>query len=227
MTEDSIDLDEALAWDEFERVLRGENRHAPLDREYFRTLITECLACTYELASGTRLFRARINPPARGGEPLALAEMGAPPATSATSQRLNPEGIPYFYAALDEKTAIAEVRPWTGAWVTVAQFKTRYSLPIVDLTAQHSTPSPRAQFVGFIIGYPVHRDDRLAYVGSQSLAEHLKAAGRAGIQYRSSLRGNGTNIALFSQDHVLAAGTPVPHKVLSVSYETIDVPEED
>src|SRR5438309_1286176 len=107
MSEDAVDiqlLHEAVAWEDFEKALRNENRYAPLAGDYFRTLVDECLACTYELSSGTRLFRARINPLARGGEPLPIEEIGAPPATAATNQRLNPEGIPYFYTALDEKT---------------------------------------------------------------------------------------------------------------------------
>ncbi len=50
---------------------------------------------------------------------------------------------------------------------------------------------------------PVHREDRWAYLGTQYLAERLKNERVAGILYGSSMRDDGTNLALFSGDYLI------------------------
>ena len=53
-----------------------------------------------------------------------------------------------------------------------------------------------------MIGRPVHRDDRWAYLGTQYLAERLKTEGVAGLLYDSALKRGGTNVALFSENGI-------------------------
>lgn len=46
--------------------------------------------------------------------------------------RANPVGIAYWYGATDPKTAVAEMRPWKGAVLTVAELKAKRNLQFVD-----------------------------------------------------------------------------------------------
>jgi len=46
-----------------------------------------------------------------------------PPADRAFEGRVNPKGIPCLYFATDMNTAMAEVRPWIGSYVSVASFR--------------------------------------------------------------------------------------------------------
>jgi hypothetical protein len=49
--------------------------------------------------------------------------------------RANPKGIPYLYLATHQDTAMAEVRPWVGSYVSVAQFVLKRDVRIVDCIA--------------------------------------------------------------------------------------------
>jgi hypothetical protein len=46
--------------------------------------------------------------------------------------RVNPKGIPCLYLASSLDTAIAEVRPWVGSTISLAQFVIRRDLVVVD-----------------------------------------------------------------------------------------------
>ena len=60
-----------------------------------------------------------------------------PPRGSAYEGRVNPRGIPCLYAASNKETAVAEVRPWLGALVSVAQMEVRRDLRLVNCSEGH------------------------------------------------------------------------------------------
>ena len=62
-------------------------------------------------------------------EPYKAKDMEAPPPDKAFEGRINPKGIPYFYAANDMKTAIMEIRPWIGEFVSITSYS---APPVVD-----------------------------------------------------------------------------------------------
>ncbi len=137
--------------------------------------------------------------------------MAAPSADKATAGRLNPDGIPYLYLATDDATAVAEVRPWDKAVVSVARLSLSRNLKVVNLrrsSLQDASPDNEledwehgAKFTwGMVCDYfsiPHHLDDNLRYLTTQYLAEAFKAAKFDGIQYDSSLSDSGHNVALF------------------------------
>jgi hypothetical protein len=53
--------------------------------------------------------------------PLPTEEMGAPPFSKATDGRVNPRGISYLYMATNPQTAIAEIRPWLDAKISIGR----------------------------------------------------------------------------------------------------------
>ena len=156
--------------------------------------------------------------------------------------RVNPKGIPYLYLSTDEKTAISEVRPWVGSYVTVAEFETCKPLRLVDcfrceidpvvktasdldmlykLTPQEPEEATRVvwRWIDLAFSEPVDRDDSTAgYVPTQIIAELFKTNRFGGIKYRSLFNG-GNNLALFDIDSAQQVGEG---KVVQVTKTDLD-----
>lgn len=127
--------------------------------------------------------------------------------------RANPKGIPYLYTSNRKEIAIAEVRPWLGALLSVGQFKITRDLLIINCSMNENKhifyleepdPQEREKAVWSDIdrafSRPVSMNDSSAdYVPTQILAELFKAEGFDGIAYRSAF-GEGFNIAIFDID---------------------------
>jgi hypothetical protein len=133
---------------------------------------------------------------------------------SAKEGRANPKGIPYLYAATVRDTALAEVRPWIGSQVSVAQFKTCRELRVLNCKTTEKKKcflpkhEPEAMvreqsvwaYIDNAFAEPVTPSDEVAdYVPTQILAELFKTNGLDGIAYRSAL-GSGENVVLFDLD---------------------------
>jgi len=130
---------------------------------------------------------------------------------SAREGRVNPKGLPCLYLATDKETAMAEVRPWLGSYISVGQFKTLKDLVLVDCSVDHGrgftiffeepTPDQREKAVWGDIdeafSEPVTSGDSTAdYAPTQILGESFRRQGFDGIAYKSLL-GAGFNVALF------------------------------
>jgi RES domain len=136
--------------------------------------------------------------------------------------RVNPKGVPCLYGAKDKLTAIAEIRPWVGEIVSVAVFKVRPNLRVVDCFTEHdhhgfsSLLNVRRvgnkftkltmedierdiwNHIDRAFSEPISRtDDQGDYIPTQVIAELLKRDKYDGIAYRSRLTENGINVALF------------------------------
>jgi hypothetical protein len=148
----------------------------------------------------------------------------------ATSGRLNPEGISYLYLAEAADTAIAEVRPWRAATVSVGKFRPNRSLRISSLMfpssilgsneiAEHGLGLVAGlMFESLYFSAPTHRDDKHAYLPTQYIAAKFKAAGIDGIQYSSVLRDGGVNTVVFDPSSCKCEGVEV-FEVSRVAYE--------
>jgi hypothetical protein len=166
------------------------------------------------LPKDTRLYRARIGSTTErdkyGPQPLFIPEMRMPPPKAVLlGGRANPPGIPVFYCAREEPTAVAEVRPGLTDLVSVAQFRLLRAKKIVDLASGYHpnpfAPNPKRElFVNFLVRHinrafstPVSlAESPIAYLESQFIAEHIFSAGFAGFSYSSSFQNGGTNIVL-------------------------------
>jgi hypothetical protein len=60
----------------------------------------------------------------------------------ASEGRANAKGIPCLYLATRKETAMSEVRPWVGSYVSVGQFKLLRDIDIVDCSRNHATLVP-------------------------------------------------------------------------------------
>lgn len=226
-----LEIDESLqaSWDYFCREVKHRRRfffhgdrtgrHAPDDRspiELFDDLseLLEDLGRLRTFPAGLPLFRARPRSP--GERHTTPASLGPPPQEMALqANRMNPAGIPMFYAADHKALAIAEVQ---DARVSLGRFETTRSVRVIDLVDLPRVPgffsrAPRSrrQLISFLhafaveISRPVPRDERVHvdYLPTQVLTEFLRDAPFEGgpidgIRYPSATAARGSNFVLFA-----------------------------
>ena len=136
-------------------------------------------------------------------------ELGPPPADYATAGRMNPEGIPVFYGAMDLATCLAEVRPPVGSYVVAGRFKLLKPVRVLDMNLlQEAYAEPNyfdpnyvelsnriaflRQLVDELARPIMPGDEAKEYLATQIVAEYLahKTNPRVdGILYRSSQMG--------------------------------------
>lgn len=174
-----------------------------------------------KMKAGTQWFRARQHDPAKTY--TAAADFGtAPRGYARTSNRMSPAGIPMFYGADDEATAIAETytpTPGVPTTVTVAAFETAREMRVVDLTDLPPVPSlfdegrrHLRSGISFLrdfvedVAKPIKKDGRehIEYIPTQIVTEYFRHIFRTeggsrvrGVIYRSSRNGNGKCSVLF------------------------------
>ncbi len=160
-------------------------------------------------------------------------ELSSPPSRSAKAGRMNAQGIPVFYGAMEPRTCVSEVRAPVGAHVVVGRFDLLRSVRLLDLDAlsnvyaggsyfdpDYSEREGRAEFFRHLvseISRPVMpQDEALEYLTTQAVAEFLahKVDPRLdGIIFHSSQTGgDGRNVVLFNhargvEPHSLPEGT--------------------
>ncbi len=215
-------LRQAVAWNNLSDALR--DNLPPPDPRFWFSLVSEAISRRRTMPVGQTIERARLMPPEHEANvtgPYAVSEMGPPPPERAAVARLSRKGVPVFYGALSFDAAVAEMRPWARARITVATFRTTSIVEVVDLTSGERTApnTPTLQYLVFLLGRPVHHEDPSGYLASQKLADEVRDAGCAGIVYDSSLAPGGTNVMLFSAAN-LAAETSALYGVNGVEYRT-------
>jgi len=117
-----------------------------------------------------------------------------------------------LYVADQEKTAISEVRPALGFYVSVAALKLKRNCRVLDLTKELPELNP---FVRESIGWhveirgllnslgeemsrPLERaDDKRLYVPCRRLADYIHRNHYDGIRYPSALNPGGSSIVFF------------------------------
>lgn len=196
-------------WENFAEEIKFKNRfflNETIDLPLLANLL-EYLSKTYD--PGKVFYRGRVSE--RVG--IALALMGKPPADKTTSGRANPNGIPYLYLSADVETTVYESRSTYLDFLTVAQFRLRDRMKVVSLRGIGKI-SPVVfgdQLEKYLshqkylirlereLSKPVRRYDKeLDYLPSQYLCEYVKSLGYDAIEYGSSLRDGGINLAVFN-----------------------------
>ena len=161
--------------------------------------------------------------------------------------RANPKGIPCLYLANRKDTAVSEVRPWIGSYVSVGQFKLLRNVDLIYCSRGYKDKDEHsAALLSFIVGEktptpeeiekavwsdiddafaePMTRsDDSADYVATQILSELFKREGFGGVAYRSNFGENGHNIALFDIESAkLINGTLCKVTSVAVQFEQKD-----
>ena len=150
--------------------------------------------------------------------PYPIDFMLSPPPNKTYEGRVNPKGIPCFYAADKFTAAVMELRPWIGELISVAVFRTSKELNIADITNDDETsikfkrclnkalPNTEAEIEKQIwselnnaFSEPVSNNDQTAkYAPTQIISEWLKSWGYDGVVYKSYVHSEGKNYAFFN-----------------------------
>jgi RES domain len=215
-------------WDDFTNELKHENRFFPkkIDATQLSELFSYLIIKSKE-QKPKHVFRARIN---QQSNILPITEMGKPPLEKSTDGRANPKGISYFYGASDEKTAIAEARPYKTEIVCVAKHKVSTKISLIDLRDPKSTISPFGldddslsllykehmpflEHLSDVLSKPVlPQKKEMEYLPTQYLCELIKNDNFNGIAFKSSLE-KGDNFVIF--DDSLLSGIKVESYIVS------------
>lgn len=238
------------SWDSY-RVFAREVRS---NRRYIRTtdqeeFLHEVLRTSEEriggLKAGSSLWRAQLGHDWRCeyqdgkyirsvADPFPSKRMKPIPGR-AKEGRANPKGIPFLYLANRRDTAMSEVRPWIGSFVSCAHFKLTRDLKIVEFFPAGDyvfyTEEPDDQEKENAVWTAIDRafstpvtaeDDTADYVPTQVIAELFKSNGYDGIAYKSAFgKDDGYNIALFDPDNARPIHCAI-HEVKSAAFEFED-----
>jgi len=190
-----------------------------------------------QLPRGTRVIRARTHSP---GVTLRTAgELASPPKELAyMANRMSSPGIPMFYGASNQKTALAEVDyPDSGGAVSVATFETAVPFKVVDLSRLPEVPSifdldrsylrPWTRFIrDFVADFskPIARDDKIhvEYVPTQYVTayiQHMMPGNIKGVIYPSSkVKGGKSWVLFFTNEECRedGEGYPKPKRYLKL-----------
>lgn len=209
----------------FEQSVKKKNRYIYDSdvRDFLQTVLETSKSKIEKIKKGGILWRAQIGndwePHYEGKEyiddfprPFNRKRM-KPLEHLACEGRANAKGIPYLYLSTDKETAMAEVRPWIGSYISISQFKLIKDVTLVTCVSEDKgykiyfkEPKPQKREIAVwkdidkAFSRPVSQNENIAdYVPTQIIAEFFKNNGLDGIAYRSSL-GNGHNLALFNID---------------------------
>lgn len=185
----------------------------------FDEFIAEELAESEEnLSPGMTFSRARLGFKLDENDerlPWAGTEIGAPPTGNASAGRANAAGQVVLYVADEEKTALSEVRPALGFYVSVANLILKRHSRILDLTKELQELNPfERESIGWHIeihdllnrlgeemSRPLERaDDTTLYVPCQRLADYIRQNHYDGIRYPSALNPGGSSIVFFDPE---------------------------
>ena len=214
------------------------------DQSFLRQVLQTSTSRVKELPKNTPLWRAQLGhtwrcEPDVGEVPAAhIPERMKPIEGCAAEGRANPKGIPVLYLATRQETAMSEVRPRLGSFVSCAQFRTTRPLRVVDFSQgrgfvfyfDEPDDSEKEKAVWAQIGQafsePTTPSDGTAdYVPTQVIAELFKTNGCDGIAYKSAFGDDGYNIALFNlADAELTACALHEVKSLKFCFLQIDNP---
>ena len=213
------------SYGEFANHIRRQTRffRTPEDQSFLYQVLQTSKSRVTELPKNTGLWRAQLGhtwrPHRQDGQyvqdvPAAYSrERMKPLEGRAAEGRANPKGIPVLYLSTRRETAMSEVRPWLGSFVSCALFRTTRLLKIVQFTVNQGgsvvyyfnepDDCEKEKAVWTQIDHAFSEpttagDDTADYVPTQVIAELFQTEGYDGIAYKSAFGDDGYNIALFN-----------------------------
>ena len=248
-------------WDDyarFARSVRSSTRYvlSAEQRAFVQTVLATIRDRDVEFSAGHSFYRAQIGVDTFdrtdeegnwiGEDVWGYGEKRMKPFKDrAREGRANPTGIPVLYVATSPETAVAEVRPWIGADISVARCRLLRPMRTLNLTLGHGRSSFSGPVFAHMVGgreltssekeeavwididnafsQPVTgSDDRAEYAPTQILAEAFRNAGYDAIGYRSQFGDHGDrggfNLAIFDPD-IAEIAACAPWRVNSIKVE--------
>ena len=128
----------------------------------------------------------------------------APPKGTASAGRCNSEGVSYLYTALEEHTAVAEIRPFIRDAISIAELKANHDLRLVNFDYEPTAVVNGRDFLFDDIRRDFARINKTQngdYFITQFIAALIEHLGYDGLCFRSSLVKDGTNYVIFDPDN--------------------------
>ncbi len=204
-------------WEEFSNYLRLENRHCLDEKQknFVERIIKSASERVEEIPKDSTFWRARLgmdyslkNNKISGG-PLAANKMNAPVPGYCLEGRANPKGISYLYLSYEEGTAIAEIKPYIGAAITLCPYKLKEPVRVVNVSSDKDEKEKELWFaINMYYSMPIEPGDPFSdYAATQYLAALFKNKGFQGIAYGSAQKQGGRNLVLFYSNLVQPGST--------------------
>lgn len=137
---------------------------------------------------------------------------GAPPPDLASAGRCNSEGVAYLYAAQEEHTAVAEIRPYVGDTISIAVLHPKRDLRLVNLDYDPSAMICGSEFFYNEIQQEfsqVNKGQKNDYLITQYITSLIEHSGYDGLCFRSSLVEDGTNYVVFQPNNCEAVSSKI------------------
>jgi hypothetical protein len=191
------------------------------DVKTWGTDVASVLSVVQDMPKGTTVFRSRFIDleDAKKVFDHPFREVGPPPRSKARAGRMSPEGVVALYCAMDERTAIAELRPAIGGMAAVVALAFTRTVRLLDferlersldegwgafLDTDFDTAWRTRNFLRklhSLISQPVVPGHEADYLITQTMAEYLAHVHQPqfdGIIFKSVQRAGGMNVVLFS-----------------------------
>lgn len=181
----------------------------------------------YLLPAETELHRARVC----NSRPLLsdimadpFKQVGPPPKEAARAGRMNADGVPVFYCALDKDTCLAEMRPALRNELAVITVRTAQPLRMLDFSrleaarggtalsylqpdfTQEVEKSAFLRRLHSLVSQPIVPGHEADYLITQTMAEYLAHVHKEpfdGILFASAQKAGGLNVVLFAERKLL------------------------
>lgn len=160
--------------------------------------------------------------------PYRNEQISSPPPPKAQPARLSRSGISYVYVASEKETAIAEVRPHPGHFISMGEFILNKRLKFADFRAisilnffESEKEVENFIFLNDInkrLSIPITPEEREKYLFTQFITNVIRLAGFDGVIFNSSV-GDGFNVVVFDPDNIdYIEGTGKVFEVDSLKY---------
>lgn len=152
---------------------------------------------------------------------------GAPPYDKVSAGRCNPEHMVFLYAAKDEHTATAEVRPFIRDAVSIATLSVERDLKLVDFYYEYDEKGMRNIDNNFFDKMRgefslLNKGNKEEYLTTQYLSLLAHHQGFDGIRFRSSLVEHGENYVIFDTKSCLPISSKM-YVLKKVEYELFPI----
>ena len=171
--------------------------------EYIKTTKSELLNYCTVLRKGKVLYRGRIGyksyeatsngKPIRFRYPYFGKDIKNPPCHLSEAMRFNRDGFSYLYLSSDPGTCVAELRLKVGSICSIAEFKLKRDLRLLNLDNNKT-------FKDFLI-VPVCDDNLYHYRFTRFISDLIKNCGIDGIIY-DSVQSNGKCFVIFNDQNL-------------------------
>lgn len=181
--------------------VKSRNPDMLLD-EYIKTTKSELLGYTKVFRKGQILYRGRLGYKSYTKEdeesflkfryPFFGKDIKNPPCHLSEPTRFNRDGFSYLYLSSDEKTCIAELRLKVGSICSIAEFRQKKDLRLLNLDNNKTLKE-------FLIT-PVGDENRYHYKFTRFISDLIKSIGIDGIAY-DSVQSNGKCFVIFDDQN--------------------------